>query len=119
MDITLMLNGNDWSAKVSTYNFAYETKYAKIVKTLDNNEHALGGYQHGILTFSLFPLTEEESAALYNDLSQLLIPVTYSNPYKAKSETRQMRIASNLESKFALISVDGKRRYLGGKIELR
>lgn len=119
MNITLILNGTDWSDKVSAYHFGYETKYVKVIKTLDNNEHALGGYQHGVLNFSLFPLTEEESAALYNDLSNLLIAVTYTNPYHAKTETKQMRLNSDLESTFALLSVDGRRRYFGGEIELR
>jgi len=119
MDITLIVNGLDLHEKLSTYSVTQEVTYRKVVTTLDNVEHPYPGAARPIITFSLFPLTDDESAELYNALKPLVFPVSYTNQYTASDETRTVRLADDLESSFALLSVDGKRRYKGGSIRLR
>ena len=64
-------------------------------------------------------MTDDESAALYSALSALMFDATYTNQYKGVDETKRVRLMTSLESAFALKSVDGKRRYKGGEIQLR
>ena len=118
MDVTLTINGAEWSRKLATYKVDYKTTYAKIITTLDNVEHPCGGYQRAIVTFSLFPLTDEECSELFNELSQLIMSVTFTDPNRGDM-TLKMRLTSDISNSFALRSVDGKRRYMGGKITLR
>lgn len=119
MDITLIVNGLDLSEKLSTYSVTEEVTYRKVITTLDDVEHPYPGATRTTITFSLLPLTGEESAALYNALRYLAFDSTYTNPNKGVDETKRVRLMTNIESIFALKSVDGKRRYKGGEIQLR
>lgn len=119
MEITLTANGLDLSRKLSTYELTKDVVYRKVITTLDDVEHPYPGAQRCVVTFSLFPITDGESTELYDALYPLIIPVTFTNPYTSMDETRQMRVVSNIESTFALLSVDGKRRYKGSQIQLR
>ena len=119
MDVTLIVNGMDLSTKLSTYSVTETVTYRNVITTLDDVEHPYPGAKRTIITFSVFPMTDEESAALYNTLSALMFDATYTNQYKGVDETKRVRLMTNLESAFALKSVDGKRRYKGGEIQLR
>lgn len=119
MDVTLIVNGLDLSSKLSTYSVTEEVAYRKVITTLDDVEHPYPGAKRTTITFSLFPLTDDESAALYSALSSLMFDATYTNQHKGVEETRRVRLMTNLESSFALKSIDGKRRYKGGTIQLR
>ena len=119
MDITLTANGLDLHEKLSTYNVEEEVSYRKVITTLDEVEHPYPGSTRTTITFSLFPLTGEESSALYSALSALMFDATYTNQHKGADETKRVRLMTNIESIFALKSVDGKRRYKGGEIQLR
>lgn len=119
MDVTLIVNGLDLSSKLSTYSVTEEVTYRKVITTLDDVEHPYPGVKRTTITFSLFPLADDESAALYSTLSSLVFDATYTNQYKSVDETKRVRLTTNLESAFALKSVDGKRRYKGGEIQLR
>lgn len=119
MDITLIINGLDLHEKLSTYSVTEEVTYRKVITTLDDAEHPYPGTKKTVVTFSLFPLTDEENAALYENLKDLIFSATYTNQYKNADETKRVRLMSSLESVFALRSVDGKRRYKGGDILLR
>ena len=119
MDVTLIVNGLDLSSKLSTYSVEEEVTYRKVITTLDDVEHPYPGAKRTTITFSLFPLTDDESAALYSALSALVFDATYTNQYKGVDETKRVRLMTNLESSFALKSIDGKRRYKGGTIQLR
>ena len=119
MEIVLSVNGLDLHRKLSTYTMTKDVSYRKVIITLDEVEHPYPGAQKAVVTFSLLPMTDSESTELYDALYPLIIPVTFTNPYTSMSETRQMRVVSSIESVFALLSVDGKRRYKGGKIQLR
>ena len=119
MDVMLIVNGLDLRSKLSTYSVTEEVTYRKVITTLDDVEHPYPGAKRTTITFSLFPLTDDESAALYSALSALVFDATYTNQYKGLDETKRVRLITNLESAFALKSVDGKRRYKCGKIQLR
>ena len=119
MDVTLIVNGLNLSSKLSTYSVTEEVTYRKVITTLDDVEHPYPGAKRTTITFSLFPLTDEESTELYNKLGALVFDATYTNQYKSVDETNRVRLITNLESSFALKSIDGKRRYKGGEIQLR
>ena len=119
MDVTLIVNGLNLSSKLSTYSVTEEVTYRKVITTLDDVEHPYPGAKRTTITFSLLPMTDEESTALYNKLGALVFDATYTNQYKGVDETNRVRLITNLESSFALKSIDGKRRYKGGEIQLR
>lgn len=119
MEVTLTINGLDVHKTLSTYDVTKEISYRKVITTLDGVEHPYPAARKTILSFSLFPMTDSESTSLYDALSSALCTVIFTNPHSSMNETRTMRITSNLESVFALLSVDGKRRYKGGTIQLR
>lgn len=119
MDVTLTVNGLDLHDKLSTYRVSQEVTYKKVLTALDGTEHAFGGKIRPIITFSLLPLTEEESAELYHALESLIFPATFTNQHTGEDEEKTFRLTTNIESAFALRSVDGKRRYRGTEIQLR
>lgn len=119
MEVMLNIDGLDLSQKLSTYSVSQEVSYRKVVTTLDDVEHPYPGAVKSVVTFSLFPLTDAESTELYSKLSGLVFTATFSNPHNGADETKRVRVASNVNSKFLLLSVDGKRRYRGGEIQLR
>lgn len=119
MDVTLIVNGLNLSSKLSTYSVTEEVTYRKVITTLDDVEHPYPGAKRTTITFSLFPMTDEESTELYNKLGALVFDATYTNQYKSVDETNRVRLITNLESSFALKSIDGNRRYKGGEIQLR
>lgn len=119
MDITLITNGLDLHEKLSTYKMTLEVTYRKIVTTLDDVEHPYPGKTRPIITFSLLPLTDDESKELYDALKALVFQASFTNQYSGIDETKRVRLATNMESAFALTSIDGKRRYKGTEVQLR
>lgn len=119
MDITLKLGALDVHEKVSTYSVRREVSYGKIIVTMDDVEHAVRSKDRYVVTFSLFPMTEDESTEYCNALRSSTVEVTFSDPYTKTGVVKTMRVTSNLDAAFALLSVDGKRRYNGGEIQLR
>lgn len=119
MDITLKIGALDVHSKLSTYSVQREVSYSKIIVTMDDEEHAARSKDRYIVAFSLFPMTEDEATAYCNALHASAIDVTFSDPYTKSDVTKTMRVTSNLDAAFALVSVDGKRRYKGGEIQMR
>ena len=119
MEITLTVNGLDLSRKLSTYELTKDVVYRKVITTLDEVEHPYPGAQKSVITFSLFPLTDRESVDLYSALRDLIFMTTFTNQYTGMDETKRVRVVSSIESAFSLLSVDGRRLYKGGKIQLR
>lgn len=119
MELVLTVNGLDLHKKLSTYSVAKDISYAEVITTLDDVEHPYPGTKRNVVTFSLFPMTDSESTELYDALSALIFDATFQNPYSNAVETKRVRLTSSLEAAFALLSVDGKRRYKGGAIQLR
>lgn len=119
MDVTLIVNGLDLHEKLATFRVTMEVTYRKVLTSLDGTERAFGKKTRPVITFSLLPLTDDESAAFFRALDALEFSATFTNTNTGADETRTVRLASNIESAFALRSVDGKRRYRGAAIQLR
>ncbi len=119
MDITLKLGTRDVHEKVSTYNVRREVSYSKVITTMDDTEHAARSKDRYIVETSFFPMTEAESTAYYNALKSDTVSVTFTDPYSGADTVKTMRVTSDLEAAFALVSVDGNRRYKGGTVQLR
>lgn len=119
MEVTLTVNGIDLHKKLSTYAVTEEITYRNVITTLDDVEHPYPGVRKAVISFSLFPLTDDESEELYSALYPLVFNATFTNQHTGQEEQKRVRLTSNVESTFALKSVDGKRRYKGGAIQLR
>ena len=119
-DLTLSIAGVDFSARVATYKVTKEVTYKKVITTLDDVEHPYPGKFRDIISVGFYPMTEAEATALYEALNTFSVTVIYTDPNKSgTTSTKTRRVTSNIEQTFALKSVDGKRRYKGGEIELR
>jgi len=119
MDVTLKLNSLDVSSILSAYQVVKEVTYQKIITTMDNVEHPIPAPDRTLVRFSLFPMTDEGAAALYDVLALRTVSVTYTDPYIGEELVKNMRLNSSLEAAFGLKSVDGNRYYKGGTIEMR
>lgn len=119
MNITLQIGTLDVHERVSTYNVRREVSYSKVITTMDDTEHAARAKDRYIVEASFFPMTEAEATAYYKALKDETVSVVFTDPYSGTSATKAMRVTSDLESAFALVSVDGKRRYKGGTVQLR
>ena len=119
IDVTLIANGLDLSGKLSTYNASKKVAYTDILSALDGTEYPFPADTKTDITFSLLPMDEEESAALYSALSPLIFEATYTDQHTGMEATGRVRVTSNIDSAFLLKSVDGKRRYKGSAITLR
>mgnify|MGYP000917076853 CR=1 FL=1 len=111
MNVTFKIGTLDLSSKLSTYKVTWEVSYQKIITTLDNVEHPFSAPKRAIVDFSLLPLDDA--------LAEQTQTVTFTDPYSAADITRSMRITNNLEAEFGLKSVNGKRYYKGGEIQMR
>lgn len=119
MDIALQIGALDTHKKVSTYNVRREVSYSKVITTMDDTEHAARGKDRYIVETSFFPMTEEEATAYYEALKSETVNVVFTDPYGGTDKAKTMRVTSDIDAAFALVSVDGKRRYKGGTVQLR
>ena len=119
MDITLEIGALDTHDKVSTYSVQREITYDKVITTMDGVEHASRNKDRYVISFSFFPMTESEATEYCAALSGSTVSVTFTDPYTGNDTVKTMRVTSNLDAAFALVSVDGKRRYKGGTIQMR
>ena len=120
MDITLQFNGVSFAPRLSDYRLTHEISYKRSVTTLDGKEHSTPGIRRPVITFSLFPLSDEQAGEYYAALSVLVAPATYTDTWLGGAvRTATFRVVSDLEVAFGLRSVDGNRYYKGGRIILR
>lgn len=120
MDITLVIDNDlDLSSRLSTFSCRDEISYRKVITTLDDVEHPYPARTRKVISFALFPLTDAENAALWTKLKKLVFSAKFTDPDSGEDITKQMRVVSNVQSAFALRSIDGNRYYKGGTIELR
>lgn len=119
MDVTFTIDGLDLHDVLSTYEVTAEPSYVEIIETLDHVRHPILGAIKRTVSFSLFPMTEDESTLLYNKLSNYIMPVNFTDPHTGTTYSKSMYIDGEITNSFALKSVDGKRRYLGGTLTLR
>ena len=121
MDVTLKINGRDFSTRLSTYRVEQEVTYPDMLTTMDGTEHYGKPYKRDVIYFSLFPFDDDTANQDYAILSDSSLSVNYTNP-RADNAVRlykDMKLYSNLSAVFGLRSVNGKRYYKGGEIALR
>ena len=119
MDIMLKIGTLYTHNKLSTYSVKREITYDKVITTMDGVEHASRNKDRYIVSFSFFPMTEIEATEYCAALAESTVSVTFTDPYTGTDTVKTMRATSNLDAAFALVSVDGKRRYKGGTIQMR
>lgn len=118
IDVTFTINGVDYSSKLSTYCVDYEYDNTKMVTAIDGTEHYGRPIARPQIIFSLRPLTDDETAALFSAITGTN-KVVFTDPPAGIVSTRYMRFIGNVTSAFGLRSVDGNRYYKGGKMTLR
>lgn len=121
MDVTLEINGRDFSSRLSTYRVEQEITYPDMLMTMDGTEHYGKPYKRDVVYFSLFPFDDDTANQDYMVLADSSLSVSYTNPQADNAEKlyREMKLYSNLSSAFGLRSFNGKRYYKGGEIALR
>ena len=119
MDITLTLNGRDFSGRVSTYDVKKERIAGPVVTTLDDVEHAPKLKDRDVITFTLWPMTPAMAALDYTALSTGQFSGTYTDPYGNTTRTKTVRVVSDLDAAFGINSPDGNVYYKGAAIVLR
>lgn len=121
MDVTLEINGRDFSSRLSTYRVEQEVTYPDMLTTMDGTEHYGKPCKRDVIYFSLFPFDDDTANHDYMALVDTSLTVNYTNPQAADSEKsyKPMKLFSNLSAVFGLRSVNGKRYYKGGEIALR
>ena len=121
MDVTLEINGRDFSSRLSTYRVEQQVTYPDMLTTMDGTEHYGKPYKRDVIYFSLFPFDDDTASQDYLVLSDSSLSVNYTNPQAddAKKLYKEMKLYSSLSAAFGLRSVNGKRYYKGGEISLR
>ena len=121
MDVTLEINGSDFSSRLSTYRVEQEVTYPDMLTTMDGTEHYGKPYKRDVIYFSLFPFDDDTANQDYAILSDSSLSVNYTNPQADNAEKlyKEMKLYSSLSAVFGLRSVNGKRYYKGGEIALR
>ena len=121
MDVTLEINGRDFSSRLSTYRVEQEITYPDMLITMDGTEHYGKPYRRDVIYFSLFPFDDDTANQDYAVLADSSLSVNYTNPQAKNADKlyRDMKLYSNLSAVFGLRSVNGKRYYKGGEIALR
>ena len=121
MDVTLKINGRDFSSRLSTYRVEQEVTYPDMLTTMDGTEHYGKPYRRDIIYFSLLPFDDDTANHDYAVLSDSSMSVNYTNPQADNAEKlyKEMKLYSSLSVVFGLRSVNGKRYYKGGEIALR
>lgn len=118
IDVTLVFDGLDLSDKLSTYNVTHEVEVSDSITAMDGTEYIAQRIRPTV-SFSFIPLTDEQTADIYEKLSALVGVLTYTDPYLGRDNSLVARVNSNLESVFGLRSIDGNRYYKGGTITFR
>lgn len=121
MDVTLTINGRDFSSRLLQYGVDQEVTYPDIVTTLDGTEHYGRPHRRDIINFRLLMFDDNQAQEDYDVLTSSTLLVTYTNPQvqnQLKVE-RLMKVTSNLSAEFGIRSWNGLRYYKGGTITLR
>ena len=121
MDVTLEINGRDFSSRLSTYRVEQEVTYPDMLTTMDGTAHYGKPYRRDVIYFSLFPFDDDTANQDYAVLSDSSLSVNYTNPQADNAEKlyKDMKLYSSLSSVFGFRSFNGKRYYKGGEIALR
>lgn len=121
MDVTLTINGRDFSSRLTQYSVEQDITYPDIVTTLDGTEHYGKPHKRDIINFRLLMFDDNQAQEDYDILTASTLLVTYTNPQvrnQLKVE-RVMKVTSNLSAAFGIRSWNDLRYYTGGSIMLR
>ena len=118
IDVTLTFNSYDFSPLLSTFQVSHKVEVAESVTTMDGEEH-VATRRRAVIEFTLIPLDEDTIDDAYAALSIINGEATYTDPLTGTTRIVPVRVASDINSIFALKSVNGKRYYKGAKITLR
>ena len=121
MDVTLTINGRDFSSRLTKYSVEQEITYPDMLTTLDGTEHYGKPHKRDIINFRLLMFDDNQAQEDYDILTASTLLVTYTNP-QAKNQQkvdRAMKVTSNLSAAFGIRSWNGLRYYTGGDIILR
>ena len=121
MDVTLTINGRDFSSRLTKYSVDQEIKYPDMVTTLDGTEHYGKPRKRDIINFRLLMFDDNQAMEDYNALKASTLLVTYTNPQAPNQlkSNQSMKVTSNLSATFGIRSWNGLRYYTGGTITLR
>lgn len=121
IDATLIINGRDFSGRLSTYAIEHEVEYGSILQTMDGTEHVGPQRIRDTIVFSFFPVTDDQAKEDYAILTSGVLEVAYTDP-DSEEATRyysSMRLDSDLSRAYPFRSINGNRYYKGGEIRLR
>ena len=121
MDVTLTINGRDFSSRLTQYSVEQEITYPDMVTTLDGTEHYGRPRKRDIINFRLLMFDDNQAQEDYDILTASTLLVTYTNP-QARNQLkveRVFKVTSNLLATFGIRSWNEKRYYTGGDITLR
>ena len=121
MDVTLTINGRDFSSRLTLYRVEQEITYPDLMTTLDGTEHYGKPHKRDIINFRLMIFDDNQAQEDYDVLTASTLLVTYTNP-KAQKQLKvekAMKVTSNLSATFCIRSWNGLRYYTGGEIILR
>lgn len=121
MDVTLTINGRDFSSRLIEYGVEQEVTYPDMITTLDGTEHYGKPNKRDIINFRLLMFDDNQAQEDYDILTASTLLVTYTNP-QAQNQLkfeRQMKVTSNLLATFGIRSWNGLRYYKGDIITLR
>lgn len=121
MDVTLTINGRDFSSRLTKYAVEQEITYPDLVTTIDGTEHYGKPHKRDIITFNLLIFDDNQANEDYEALTASTLLVTYTDPHAPKQlkVERVMKVTSNLLATFGIRSWNGLRYYTGGSIILR
>lgn len=121
MDVTLTINGLDFSSRLTQYGVEQEITYPDMVTTIDGTEHYGKPHKRDIINFRLLMFDDNQAQEDYEALKASTLFVTYTNPQAPKQlkVERVMKVTSNLQATFGIRSWNGLRYYTGGIITLR
>lgn len=119
MDVTFQIGELDLHDRLSTYTVTWEVTYQKVITTLDNVEHPFSAPRRAVVDFSLLPMDDDLASAVYDALYEQTQTVTFTDPHSRTDLVKTMRLTTNLEAAFGLRSINGKRYYTGGSLQMR
>ena len=121
MDVTLTINGRDFSPRLTQYSVEQEITYPDMLTTIDGTEHYGKPHKRDIINFRLLMFDDNQAQEDYDILTAPTVLVTYTNPQAPKQlkVERVMKVTSNLLATFGIRSWNDLRYYTGGTISLR
>ena len=118
IDVTFILDDVDYSPYLTEYAVSHAIEAKETMTAIDGTEYTVTQIRPSI-TFSLDPLSDEQSESLYRILSKASIRVLYTDPYLGDNQFTVMRAISEINSAFIIRSTGGNRYYRGNSITLR